>query len=348
MNITTALPAGLIALTLLATPGGDELTFAPTEGSSVTRTFREVTSLELTSAVQVMDGEENSEDELDVEIKSEREFVFVDEYVTVGEERAEKIARTYQSISSRTWVASTEASGSNEGDVEGTSELEGATVVFTWDEDDEEFTAAYSEASAEGYDADLLDGLTAVADLALLLPDESPSEGDSWSVDPAAFGALLGFGGDLSLIPGIEEDNDDEAPVLMCFFLSLAEGGAGLEGKVEMTYAGMVETDDGEFASISIAVDISSARDGSEAMRGLTEALGMDADRFEGMGEGEFRYAFEGEGTLLWDVENHRAHHLALEGNLETVIVMSMEMGGMEMSMEMTFAGPTELTVGVE
>jgi len=47
-------------------------------------------------------------------------------------------------------------------------------------------------------------------------------------------------------------------------------------------------------------------------------------------------------------VENNVAHGLELTGNIETVFAVDADMGGMTMSMRMTFAGTTELSVDVE
>jgi len=348
MTTTTAPTTGLLASLFLAVPIGDVPVFAPEEGATVTRTFREKTEMEIESAVQVFNGEEMSEDGLEVEVRNEREFSFTDEYVAVGEDRVDKLARTYGTVSSMTFVSSTEPDGSTEeGEVEGESELEGAEVVFAWDEDNEEYDASFAEDS-DATGADLLDGLTPMVDLSMLLPPAETEDGESWDLEPEALAPLLRYGGDLSLIPDIDVEDSGQNPVIMCFFLCLAEVGEDVEGEVELTWNGMEETDDGEFASISITLDLTSTRDGAEAITEIAEALDMDSNPFEDMGTVEFEYAFDGEGTLLWDVENNVAHGLELTGNIETVFAVDADMGGMTMSMRMTFAGTTELSVDVE
>ena len=349
MNLATALPTGLLALVFLTPPIGEELAFTPEPGSTITRRFHETTALELDSMVRSLDGEEQEADEFEVEVKNEREFVFVDEYRAVGEERVDQLARTYETLSSRTEVAASEGGViDEEADVAGTSALDGATVLFTWNDDEEEFEAAFTGDDADRFDGDLLDDLATTVDLAALLPGEEIAEGESWEVDLEVFPALFRLGGDVSLLPEIDPEDRDHEPIVMCFYFCLAEMTGELEGSVEATYDGEQETEDGEYAVISLELEVASTRDGLEAISELAEALELEEIDFTEMSSFEFRYSFDGEGTLWWDMEKGRAHRLILDGDVEISARGVAEMGPSTMEMEMVFAGRSELTVDVE
>ena len=68
----------------------------------------------------------------------------------------------------------------------GSSELEGETVVFAWEEDGETYAV-----SSEDVDEELLEELRFDYDYAALLPGESVSEDDEWFVDVDEFRSLM-------------------------------------------------------------------------------------------------------------------------------------------------------------
>ncbi len=348
MQMTTALPLGFLALALLASRPADELSFAPEAGSSVTRTFAEKTELVIDSATLELGGERHDQEDLEVDVRYARSTVLVDEPLEVGDERIEKLVRTIEEASSLSFVHSIE-DGDNEleGEAEGTSQLADARVLFTWDEEEEEYEIAFEEDNS-GYDDDLLEGLVAQADLSFLLPEDEVSEGDTWEVEAGALAALLRPGGDLALEVASEADEDDLRPIVLCYFFGLAECGEDIDGEVALEYEGIEETDDGELAAIALQLELSSSRPIVEAMAKLAEDLDLDQTTFEGMAEAAVEHAFEGEGTLLWDVEAARAHSLSIEGDLEVTFSAGGSEGGMDVSMELVFSGTTKLTVEVE
>ena len=348
MQMTTALPLGLLALALLATRSADELPYTPEEGAAVTRTFREKTELSIDSAVRSMGGEREEEENLEVEVRLERETVLVDEPLEIGNGRIEAFVRTVEDASSLTYVHSLE-DGRNEmeGEAEGASRLAGARVLFTWDEEEGEYEIAFEDDESGG-DDELLAGLVAETDLSFLLPEGEVSEGDEWDIEAEALAALIRPGGDLALELETDSDEPDLQPVILCYFSCLAECGEDIEGEVGLEYEGMKETDDGDFAAIALNLEISSSRDVLEAMSELSEALGIDRSQFAEMDAMDVDHAFEAEGTLLWDVEAGHAHSLSIEGTLETTFSAEASRGGMDMSMELVFSGTTEITVEVE
>ena len=113
----------------------------------------------------------------------------------------------------------------------GTSELEGSTVVFTWNDDDGEYELSFPE--GEEGDAELLEGLTEDMDFRALLPDGELSEGESYDIDLAGLVDVMAPGGDLKI--EMEVDGADGAamgpdPAMMSdfrqFFEDVVEGSA--------------------------------------------------------------------------------------------------------------------------
>ncbi len=324
----------------------DDLTFAPAEGSTATRTWQEETELELVALVYAWDDQEKEQEGGGLVVRNERRLVLTDRHLEVADGRIAKLERTYETLTSLTTAsAHDEKSGAFEAQAHGASALEGATVVFTWDDEDDTYVAAFAEGDA-GLDEELLDGLTAAANLAPLLPPAGTEEGDDWEVEPAALAALLRFAGEISLAPDLSDGGAAKA-AFPGFLLCLAECGAELEGDLEVTWVGTEENDEGTLAALSLELDVSATRDASDAMAGLLSTLGYD-EKGRDRGTAELRSAFEGEGTLLWNLERGVAQRLELEGDLEIEYFTVNDKGGIEYSTTMTYAGTAALTVDVE
>ena len=139
--------------------------------------------------------------EMDLTVTQVSEVEISDEYISVRAGMPLEIERTFDSLSMNSEMAmEIDMMGqvqSEEMPSTASSELEGTTVTFKWDADEEEYVIAFTD--GEG-DKDLLEGLTADMDFRSLLPDGEVDVDDEWGVDISAFTAVMAPGGDLKLI----------------------------------------------------------------------------------------------------------------------------------------------------
>jgi hypothetical protein len=249
---------------------------------------------------------------------------FTDEYVTVDGDRPTRVRRTYDALSTESREAF--GHGDSEESVNmGASELEGLSVVFTWDDDAEEYDAEFD---GEEADEDLLDELDIESVLAQFLPDDEVDEGDSWEVDIDAFIELSEPGGYLAILAEDEDENRDITTQL----------GEHLEGDIEATFEGLREVDGDELAVILLTLELASEfeREGEE----------------DGEPVQTYRFEFELEGEILWDVAAGLPRSLELEGDMAVTIVARRELsapqGELEIVQTQEFEGVLTYEVSVE
>ena len=332
-------------------PTVEKITFAPAEGTTVTKTFTNTMNAMLDDMSMLMNGEEQPmmpEIEMDMEVVQTVQIT--DEYVKMRGSRVQQLKRTFDEIDTEmTMDMIIEAMGQSQEESpsgSGTSELEGQTVVFTWDEDEEEYKVTAPE--GEEVEEDLLENLVEDMDLRVLLPDEEVGEGDSWDIPLAGLVDILSPGGDLKL--DMEMDGQrapGPSPEMMSNFREMF--GDMLEGSAKGTFVEMREADGVRVAVIAIELEIDTARDMSEF---LDEMLGEEIPpgmEFT-MDRVDVEFALEATGELLWDLSGGHVHSMELEGDSMIAIdmEMSMDFGGqsmsMEMSMEMSGTMVTEVT----
>jgi len=346
MNAARSCLLPFLALVLTAAP--DELRFAPDEGAAVTRTFREVTELDVERGVIDMAGEEEQlPDDFGLAVRTERVVVLSDEYVAVSGGRPTRLKRTFDRIDLALTV---EESHSDEDDPQatdatGASELEDLTAVFTWDDGEGQYGVAFED---DDGDEDLLAGLEEDADLRGFLPAGEVSEGDEWEVPLEALARVLRPGGDLLIELDLDDVEGEEASVVFCSFWNAAATAEELEGEVDARYAGLVEEDGRELARIELAVKLRATREVLELARGILEAAGVDSEEVGMLDSMEVTYELDGEGVLRWDRDAGRVAALRLEGDVVLTFAISGEDEGESLRMELGFAGRTELTLETE
>ena len=327
----TALLIGLLA-PLAAAP--ETLDVHVESGTKITKTFTSTLLLELDDFSLEVNGEAQDEAAApEVTIEDNEEVVFVDEYVTVDGGRAREIVRTFESLedsSSQTVVGpdGEEMAESSEGE----SELEGVSVRFAFDADEEEWTTSFADED-EDLDEVLLEDLDHDADYAYLLPpaDEVAEieAGDSWELEAIVFDRISSPSGDLKInSEDADEETDDE------FSEQFRDN---IAGSIEAT---LDRIEDGR-AYISLEGDVE------------TE-IAMDQELPEGAPEDaeisqELRFAFECEGELVWDLERGVAVSLEFGGSAALTIVNDQRVGE-EFSVLITqeFAGTFESTASFE
>jgi len=304
--------------------------------------------------VMLMNGEENPMmPQIEMDMAMESVVSVTDTYDAVSGGYPTKLSRTFDEIGTEMDISMVvEAMG----DVQeenptgsGSSDLEGETVVFTWDSDDDEYKVSYPEDNEDG-DEDLLTNLVEDMDLRALLPDDEVDDGDSWELPLVSLVDILGPGGDLKL--NFEMDGQDVGtgpPTEMLVDFREMMGDM-LEGEATATFKGMTEVDGMDLAVIEIEIEIDTAKDMSELIEELMgeqfpEEVEFSLDRVD------IEFAYEASGRCLWNVSEGHAHSLSLEG--EAAIAMDLEinvdLGGqamvMEMSMEMSGEMATEMEI---
>ncbi|HED65292.1 MAG TPA: hypothetical protein ENJ09_07035 [Planctomycetes bacterium] len=329
------------ALFALEVFGGSPI-YSPQEGATLTKRFESTAEITLDDMTMVVNGQDMS-GMLNLEMDTSATIVtqVTDHYAAVSSGRPAKLERTFDTLSSKTHVSSTNPmTGDMDVDMEGSSDLEGESVVFQWNDDDGAYAVKYAEGS-DG-DSDLLEGLDEDMDLELFLPSETVSEGDEWEVSPNAMRAVFAPGG----ATGIEAEENAA---------NMGMGGTGpsnfgefledFDGAITAKFKEVREEGDTHVAVIELSVECSSAADMTEWMQDMLE----NADMPEGMDvemtvdSFDLEFSFEGEGELLWDLDENLPFGLNLSGDVEQAIDTSMVInaGGMEQAMEqsMSFSG---------
>jgi len=336
---TSLLSAAAVPVLLAFAWPASELVFAPAEGQGVTRKWTNQLHLSLDDMQMTMNGQPlPMEIEMEMDIDGSTEVEVTDQYVAMASGRPKQLRRTFDAVSSTGSFAmemEMMPGGGQTRDITASSELEGKTVTFSWDEDDEGFGVEWYE--SEGDDK-LLEGLTEDMDLRILLPDSAVEEGDTWEIDVQQLASIVAPGGNLSLVPEMDEDMGG-MPGMEGMGSGMADMvGENLEGTATAEYKGTQEVDGVTVAVIALTLDIESTNDMTEK---VTEQMGQMPDE---VGEVSVEYMdveldIEAEGTLFWNIEAKHAHSMDLSGSIRMVMdtAMTMSPGGQEMQMEQMF-----------
>lgn len=335
------------------TPRGTALKFSVAEGSTKTKTFTSNAELTLDDMGMLLNGQESPMmPDIEMAVTTNFSVTVSDDYLAMGDGQPKKLKRSFDSVEQSTDMEmEIDVMGqvqNNDMSIPTSSELDGAEILFTWDDELGDYVASFPE---EEGDKELLEGLTEDMDLRSFLPGSDVSEGDEWEVEPFALLTVLAPGGNLKLIPedidsadamGMNQDMGD-------FNDWFTED---MEGAVNATFKGTKETEDGaKVGVIAVSVKITNAVDLTEMMQeGLSE-LPDEAGEME-VSSMDLALELEGEGTLLWNLSAGCAHSFEMTSDfgLQMDIAMSLSTGGMEMDIEqsMEFSGSLTSTASVE
>jgi hypothetical protein len=328
--------------------------FAPAEGSVATKTFESIVELTLDSMDMTLNGQESPMvPDMDMSMTSKLKVAVTDEYVALRENAPKKLRRTFDdlgnSMSMSMQVEVMGNSNSSDKTVESESELEGKTVVFTWNEDEGKYTKAFE---SEGEDEEQLEGVLEDMDLRALLPKGEVAEGDTWNIDVKGLLPILSPGGDLKLVP---TEADDMMEGGMPGVGSMSDWiGDLLEGEATGTFVGMREVDGVKVAVIKVEVDIQSARDMTSLVLDALENADMPPEvqnmEFEHV---DVEFELEGEGELLWDASAGRARSFHMSGPTRVQMDMGMSIevpgqGSMAIEQVMEMSGTSNISVTFE
>ncbi len=350
MNATKVLlfPALLLPLPLLlgSNVPATRIAFAVADGKSLTKTFEVKADLSLED--MTMGGAAGGMvPDMEMTMGVAYKLGVSDEYVKVEGGAPKKLKRTFDALSSDVTTAmKMEIMGQSrnqDSSVSAASELEGKSVLFTWDADKKEFGKAFDPAGGE---EKLLEGLREDMDLRALLPDHEVKEGEEWEIEAKSLIDVLAPGGNVSLKP--KEGGEDA---------SMGMGSSGMEnmsemfgddveGKSKAQFTGLREVDGTQMAVVKVTIDMKAKTDMTEKVREQMkkgdlppEVEGMEFDSVD------IEYALEAEGELLWDVAGGHFHSLDLSGttSFKSAQSMSIKVQGRDMKIDqsMEFSGTT-------
>lgn len=291
------------------------ITFHPKEGLELSKSFRMTYEVELDEMTLSVGGEEVSMDgtEMSMTLELEESVSVSDTYVAMGDGRPEKLRRTFDELAHSQKSSGTQVLTTDE---EYKSDLEGETVLFVWDEDEEECVASFEDSEA---DEDLLEELEEDMDLRGFLPEGEVEEGDSWELEASEMERLLSLGGDLHFETGDEEEGEEADDLNRAWDDALEN----LEGTITCTYSGDSEVDSRMVAAITIEAEFYGSADADA----LTVTMTFDL-----------------EGQLDWDLEGGHFVAFELGGEFDVDVEMTDGEALMTMSLdgEISFTGEAE------
>lgn len=333
-------PAVPITLAILSLPEAsvEEFRFGPEAGSEVRRRVSTASAARLEDVETEVNGEvQEAPEDIEVRFEYAEDLVVLDRFGATEDGRVQGLTRTFESLSA------SRLSSTPEGDEEEemASELDGSTVVFSWDGDDEEYTVAFAE--DESGDEELLEELDFDMDCSFLLPEEEVEVGDSWELDVELSERITNLAGELHLeVVDLDEEYEDPMEELM------EEASDNVEGEFTATLQAMTEEEGRSFAVIELVADTVGEAEGSEDI----SEEGPDGSTLEGETATRVEVSTVFEGILLWDLEAGRMHALDIEAEITLLNVndQSLDFGEfqLEVHQELTFEGTSTLNIVTE
>ena len=300
MNLKLAIAASLVVSVLV--PSRDELVLSPSKERVLVKTFEVSNEIESDTTYENGGSVENFATRL--------KWVFRDDVLDRDDERVTRLRRTYVEISGGGSGTVQRADGDREWSSTISSEVEGVTVVFTWDEND----GAYVSTS-EDIGGDVLNDLEYDVDFGALLPGDDASEGDEWSVDAESF---VGFASRVQSMPMVADYGDGVAT-------TLGDGPEPEEetydGEIRVTFDGTRVEDGVRVAVLSLEGELRLERTSHETSDGEAGSMTSHIDFVE---ESEVR------GEVLWNIDARHLFSLRIEQDRETntSIASARESGG--------------------
>ena len=297
-----------ICLVALAGPTlreDETLAYAPEEGTTLSRVFEATGETTFSRVEAVLDGEIVGEAPGVAEVESLERISVTDEIESVEDGRPTELVRTFDELLQESTVTFTLPDGDEESvDSTSTSDLEGSSLRYTWDEGAGEYSIESEDEDLE-LDEDVLAYLLEDMDLRGFLPDEEVEEGDSWAVEDEAYLSLMWPGGLLDFYE-IDEEIDEESA-------SLARERNEhtidrMSGEGEVTFSEIREEGGLRLAVLEVEMDIS------------TDADSVQEDEMEMEVALEVRLERSIEGEILWDLDHGHLSSATLTADTEMVI----------------------------
>ena len=321
MLLRTLLPAASL---VLLNAGADRLAFAPDPGIRLTKRFRVAVASELDDLSILVGGMDMTErfGAFELSLGLETRVEVTDAYVECADGRPLMLRRTYDEIAFEAQYDAVSELGSSEESATAESDLEGETVLFTWDPADGEYAVEFD--AHEGDEA-LLEGLGEDMDLRALLPPREVAVDDEWKVEPKRLAPVLAPGGSLGLLAG---DVDAEVEEMLETVSGARLAGvldSLFSGEVVCTYKGTRDTDEGEVATIEVTIEIDSRADLSALLIELVESRADDVPNDLSLSTADLGLSLEGTALLEWNVSGGHLEHF--ESNVDTGIAFHLVAG---------------------
>jgi hypothetical protein len=306
-----------------------------------TTTFSYEESNVMVDMQMLMNGEENPMmgGDMDASGTDSSGGVFTDTILRSTDGMPTSFTRLYSDLNSANSSSMYGPMGDMDSDNTMETELNDLTVTFTFDE--EEYTAEFPE--GEAGDEELLEGLDGLLPWADFLSRGSVDVEDEWDVEPKMLWDTFHLGGELSFENTSEEDSMMAPP-------AGEEDLLEVDGEITAT---LKSIEDG-IATITLAIEVTEFMDLTELAIEMAENAPDDA-----MPEGmmmpeimsmEIEKEYEGEGTILWDIDGGYLVNLelSLEYSESQAMSMMLSMGPEDMEIEQNTTTEGEITYTVE
>jgi hypothetical protein len=345
-TVRAILPAFGTGLALALGGHGEKVAFQPEPDSVLRKDFTTESELTLDALSLIVNGQDvgGMIGQVEVSVRQETRISVTDAYKAVAGGRPTELLRTFETLTSQMTMEVSPAPDEVP-EFSGKSELEGKTVAFRWDEEEQQYERSFHE--QEG-DQALLDDLEEDMDLRVFLPHAEVSAGDTWSVELARLEPVAMPGGNLRLLP---EDMDFDAQDLEVFeelFEELAGSlGELLEGECKCTYKGTREEGGVQSAEVAIELEIAVTLDLSafldKVIRTAIDESGAGEEVSFSIDTADLNLDFEGEGTLLWNLGAGRMQSFQITGDfnagIDLALSVDVEDGSQEIDASLEFSG---------
>ena len=334
---------GLLVPVLLAlSPAEDELAFHPAEGSVLKKTFDFTFDFAVDSVQMLVNdvdmGPAMAAEMPAVEVASTT--VVSDTYDKMGTGRPMELTRIFEELS---WSYD---AGENSGS-ESKEELEGVSVRFTWDEDEEAYTVTVLDESTE-LEPEILNSLGEDMDLRSILPGREVAEGDTWELEASAVWGVLMPGFDVSKSMSSAEIPPEAQPIMDFIGEQIERMGESFTFTCE--YQGTRDADGKEVGVIGLTLECALAVDLVPMIQDLLAANEVPIEPEIDYADVEFELS--GTGEVLWNLAGGHVHTFGVDSDVSIYVdaKASADAGqgpqttemSLELSGSMGWAGATE------
>lgn len=245
-----------LVLAALVSPGRGAFDVAPK-----TRLERQVEItqyLEQTEQQATLDGVKRTAP-LKLGFATKTTLVVRDDVRRVGEGRPLELRRRFEDLSGSAAVRNVVGTQEFSSSAAASSELKGASVVYTWSPEESEWGRYYDE---EELAESLLGPLRQDLDALRFRPGAEPTVGEEWTIEPAAMADLLAPLGDLAL----EYDSSELGPFVRPLHVGIGArthlGFSGaIDGQVQATWKGTRTVEGIAYDVIAIEFELTASAD---------------------------------------------------------------------------------------
>jgi len=297
----------------------EEIRFVPKDDSAYELSYTQDVALSLQSVqmTATFNGEDHEQEVTDVDFELNQTFTVTlnDEVLAVADGRITKLRRSFSELERTRAQSGDGPEGPQSHEEGGESELDGAAVVFSWDEEEEGYSVAFDE--DEDGDEELLEDLYFDVYLTEFLPGGAVSVDDTWEVDVSAWNQLDDPSGDLQIVFESDSEDDEESDTRQQYI-------DNLDGEIVCTLNEVIEEDGVRVALIGVTIDASTTSSKGEDVddQGVTGTINEDVE-----------IAFVYEGTIRWNLSAGHAMGFELSGEITYEVDSSRDLARDDMTL---------------